>query len=265
MTIPAPQASATAVVTGASAGIGAELARLLAQRGHNVILVARRRERLENLATTLSATYGITAEAYACDLTDRRARTELAAELANLDVSVLCNNAGFATFGDLRHANPERERDQVELNVNAVHDLTLAVLPGMLQRGAGAILITGSTAGHQPFPGNATYAASKAFANNFAESIHAELRNTGVSCTLLAPGPVATEFNQAAGIGQHDGLISRLSVSAEQTAEQALRGLERGHRIVVPGVVAKLQTLGGAYTPHSLMLPALHLVSRSLA
>lgn len=265
MTIPAPQPDSAAVVTGASAGIGAELARGLARRGHNLVLVARRRDRLEALATELEVAHGIRAEVYPCDLANRDARNALREDLGARNVAVLCNNAGFATFGDLRNADPVREREQVELNVNAVHDLTLAVLPGMLRRGAGAILITGSTAGHQPFPGNATYAASKAFANSFAESLHAELRNTAVTATLLAPGPVATEFNQSAGIGHRDGLISRVAVSAADTADQALHGLERGDRTVVPGLVAKLQTLGGAYTPRGVLLPALHLVSKGLA
>lgn len=264
MTLPTPTPDSWAVVTGASAGIGRELARGLARRGHDVLLVARRLDRLEELATELVDAHGITAEAWSCDLADREQRAALAADLAGRQVSVLCNNAGFATFGDLRHADPAKERMQVELDVVAVHDLTLAVLPGMIRRSTGALLVTGSTAGYQPFPGNATYAASKAFANSFAESLHVELRNTGVTCTLLAPGPVQTEFNHAAGIGQHDAVVSRIAVTAERTAEEALRGLERGKRVVVPGVVARLQKLGGVTTPHRPMLPLLHVVSRAL-
>ena len=265
MSLPAPTPGAFAVVTGASAGIGSALARGLARRGHHLMLVARRKNRLEELAAELHGRYGVRVEVYQCDLADRDARAALVKELAERKVSVLCNNAGFATFGDLGHADPTREREQVELNVTAVHELTLAVLPGMLRRGSGAILITGSTAGHQPFPGNATYAASKAFANSFAESLHAELRNTGLTTTLLAPGPAATEFNQAAGIGHRDRLISRLAISAQQTAEEGLRGLERGERVVVPGLVAKLQTVSGTYTPRAVLLPILRLVSRGLS
>lgn len=265
MSIPAPRSEAVAVVTGASSGIGAELARGLARRGHHVLLVARRRDRLDELAADLQSEFGVRAEAHPCDLTDREARSALARHLADRNVSVLCNNAGFATFGDLRHADAKRESDQVELNVNAVHDLTLAVLPRMLECGQGAILITGSTAGNQPFPGNATYAATKAFVNSLAESLHAELANTSVTCTLLAPGPVATEFNHSAGLGHRDSVISRVAVSAEMAAEQALNGLEREHRVVVPGLVAKLQTIGGSYTPHGALLPVLHLISKGLS
>lgn len=264
MSLPTPAPGDVAVVTGASAGIGEQLARGLARRGHDLWLVARRANRLEALAAELQAAHGVTAQAVPCDLGDRGERDVLAKSLADAEVSVLCNNAGFATFGDLRHADPARERDQVELNVVAVHDLTLAVLPGMLRRSRGAILITGSTAGHQPFPGNATYAASKAFANTFAESLHGELRHTGVICTLLAPGPVATEFNDVAGLERVDAGLSRLSVTAAEAAEQALRGLELGHRIVVPGWFAKVETIGGRYTPRRVLLPALHLVSRGL-
>lgn len=265
MTLPVPDPDSWAVITGASAGIGRELARGLARRGHNVLLVARRLDRLEALAAELTHEHGVRAKAWACDLSDPDQRWQLTAELKRRTVSVLCNNAGFATFGDLRYADPVAERQQVQVDVTAVHDLTLAVVPGMVARSAGAILITGSTAGFQPFPGNATYAASKAFANSFAESLHVELRHTGVTCTLLAPGPVATEFNHAAGIGQHDALVSRIAVTAERTAEEGIRGLERGKRVVVPGAVARFQKLGGVATPHRPMLPILHLVSRALS
>lgn len=265
MALPNPTDGSVAVITGASAGIGEALAHGLARRGHDLLLVARRLDRLDTIAHTLHASTGVTVETLSCDLADRPARRQLEIALADRDVSILCNNAGFATFGDLRHADPDREREQVELNAVAVHDLTLAVLPGMIRRGRGAILITGSTAGHQPFPGNATYAASKAFANTFAESLHQELAGTAVTCTLLAPGPVATEFNQVASIDHADRLgISRVSVSAEQAAEQALNGLQRGSRMVVPGAFAKLETIGGRYTPRSVLLPVLHRVSRVL-
>jgi len=265
MSLPGPRPQAYAVVTGASAGIGQELARGLARRGHNLLLVARRAPKLEALAEEVRARHGVAVEVAPCDLADRDARQGLTKTLAEMEVSVLCNNAGFATFGDLRHADPAREREQVELNAVAVHDLTLAVLPGMIRRSSGAILITGSTAGHQPFPGNATYAASKAFANTFAESLHGELAHTGVTCTLIAPGPVRTEFNQVAGIGRAERGISLVSVSAEQAAEQALDGLEKSHRVVVPGLFAKLETLGGRYTPRRVLLPVLHLVARGLS
>ncbi|MFD7324715.1 SDR family NAD(P)-dependent oxidoreductase [Streptomyces sp. NPDC059875] len=180
MSLPTPTSRSRAVVTGASSGIGAALAEGLAARGHSLILVARRQDRLDALAGQLTERYRVQAEVRPCDLGDREERAKLVAELAPRDIAVLCNNAGFATYGPLSTLAPERERLQVELDVMAVHEPTLAVLPGMLERRAGAILITGSTAGNQPGPNNTTYAASKAFANTFAESLHAELAGSGV-------------------------------------------------------------------------------------
>ncbi|GKT33853.1 putative multi-domain containing protein, partial [Aduncisulcus paluster] len=197
-----------------SSGIGSALAEQLAQQGHSLILVARREDRLRVLATRLADAHSVTVEVRACDLADRAARAGL-----------------------LR---------QVELNSVAVHELTLAVLPGMLARAAGAIVITGSTAGNQPGPGNATYAASKAFANTFAESLHGELRGTGVTCTLLAPGPVYTEFSEVAELSNLDRLLpDPLWVSAEKAAAVAISGASKGKRRVVPGAFAKVQTVGG--------------------
>ncbi|MEV8535174.1 SDR family oxidoreductase [Streptomyces sp. NPDC051211] len=257
MSLPTPTPCARVVVTGASSGIGAALAEGLAARGHSPILVARREDRLDALAGRLAERYRVQTEVRPCDLGDREQR----AALASREIAVLCNNAGFATYGPLATLAPERERLQVELDVVAVHELTLAVLPGMLGRRAGAILITGSTAGNQPGPNNTTYAASKAFANTFAESLHAELAGTGVGCTLLAPGPVRTEFTRAADVPAVDRLVpGPLWVSAEQAAREAIAGMARGRRRVVPGPFAKVQTVGGQYTPRGITARVLRAV-----
>ncbi|MFE4456475.1 SDR family NAD(P)-dependent oxidoreductase [Nocardia tengchongensis] len=265
MSLPEPTSGTRAVVTGASSGIGVALAEGLAQHGYSLILVARREDRLRELADRLRARHGVAAEIRAVDLSDRGARGKLCDELAERDIAVLCNNAGFATYGDLAGANPARERQQVELNAVALHDLTLAVLPGMVERGTGAILITGSTAGNQPGPNNATYAASKAFANTLSESLHGELAGTGVTCTLLAPGPVRTEYAEAAEVPNLDRLVpGPLWVSAEQAAAEAISGMAAGRRRVVPGVFAKVQTVGGQYTPRGLVGPILRTVYRKV-
>ncbi|MET9213519.1 MULTISPECIES: SDR family oxidoreductase [unclassified Nocardia] len=265
MSLPTPTPSTRAVVTGASSGIGAALAEGLAQRGYSLILVARREDRLRELADRLAARHGVESEVRAVDLADRGERARLCDELAGREIAVLCNNAGFATYGALAAADPARERRQVEVNTVAVHDLTLAVLPGMVARGAGAILITGSTAGNQPGPGNATYAATKAFANTLAESLHSELAGSGVRCTLLAPGPVRTEYTEVAEVPELDRLVpGPLWVSAEQAAAQAIAGMAAGRRRVVPGVFAKVQTVGGQYTPRALVGPLLRAVYRKV-
>ncbi|MDV6277800.1 SDR family oxidoreductase [Rhodococcus erythropolis] len=263
MSLPTPTPAMRAVVTGASSGIGVALAEGLAQRGYSLILIARREDRLRELAARLAQRYGIETEIRSVDLSDRVERAKLCDELATRDIAVLCNNAGFATYGELAAANPERERQQVELNSVAVHDLILAVLSPMLARGVGAILITGSTAGNQPGPNNATYAASKAFVNTLAESLHSELVGTGVQCTLLAPGPVRTEYAEVAEVPKLDGMLpGPLWVSAEQAATAAIAGMAVGRRRVVPGAFAKVQTVSGQYTPRGLIGPILRTVYR---
>ena len=243
-----------AVVTGASSGIGEALARGLARRGFTPVLVARRADRLERLAAEL----GGGAEVRPCDLGDAAARAALAAELREREIAVLVNNAGFGTHGATAELDPDREAEMVAVNAVAVHELTLAVLPQMVARGEGGILVVGSTAGWQPLPRSATYAASKAFANHFAESLHAELAPEGIRVTLLAPGPVRTEFVEEAGLGRWDGLAgSVVWTTAEENAEAALDGLQRGRRVVAVGAWAKGQTLFGRHTPRAALLPIL--------
>lgn len=254
-------ASGRTVVTGASSGIGEALAESLAKRGHSLLLVARREDRLRALADRLAATYVVEVDIAACDLADRTQRGELVTLLDDVVVDNICLNAGFATYGALSELDADREREEVELNVVAVHDLVLAVLPGMLARGRGGILITGSTAGNQPSPNNATYAATKAFANTLSESLHGELAGSGVTCTLLAPGPVRTEFAAVADLGRIEQLLPSVAwVSAEQAAEAAVSGMAAGRRRVVPGATAKLQSVGGHYTPRTILNPILRRV-----
>lgn len=258
MPLPKPRFNSPALITGASSGIGEQLAIQLAARGYPLILVARRVDKLQALATQLQQQYQVTVTLRPCDLADYTARHQLIAELQQQDISILCNNAGFATFGRLYELDAAREREEVELNVVAVHDLTLTVLSGMVRRKSGAILIVGSTSGHQPTPANATYAATKAFANSFAESLHSELHGTGVTCTLLAPGPTKTGFTEAAGITKIDGAGGSLVwITAERVAREAIEGMAANRRIVIPGFIAQAQTLGGRYTPRVILLPIL--------
>ncbi|WP_063130442.1 mycolate reductase [Nocardia fusca] len=256
MGLPSPTAESRAVVTGASSGIGTALAAELARRGHSLILVARRGEILDALADRLTREHGITAEVRAVDLADRTQRAPLAEELAGRDISILCNNAGIATFGPLSTLDPAYERDQLELNAVAVHDLTLAVLPTMLARRAGGILVSGSAAGNMPIPNNATYAASKAFANTFAESLRGELKGSGVHITLLAPGPVRTETPDPADASLVDRMVPDfLWVSSEYTARISIDALARNKMRVVPGLIGKGMSAAGNYGPRAVTAP----------
>ena len=265
MPVPAPSPNSRAVVTGASQGIGEALATELAARGHNLIVTARRAEVLDALAELLQQRFGVTVEVRAVDLADPAQRAELAAELARRDISILCANAGTATFGAVAKLDPEEEKAQVQLNVLGVHDLVLAVLPGMLARKSGGILISGSAAGNSPIPNNATYAATKAFANTFSESLRGELKNTGVHVTLLAPGPVRTEVPDPDEASLVDRLIPDfLWISVEHTAQLSLDGLERNKMRVVPGLTSKAMSVASGYAPRAIVTPIVGVVYRKL-
>jgi short-subunit dehydrogenase len=265
MPVPAPSPDARAVVTGASQNIGEALAAELAARGHNLILTARRGEVLTTLATTLAERYGVTVEVRPVDLSDPEARGGLAAELAERNISILCANAGTGTFGPVASLDPAVEKAQVQLNVLGVHDLVLAVLPGMVKRRAGGILISGSVAGNSPIPNNATYAASKAFVNTFSESLRGEVKKDGVHVTVLAPGPVRTELPDP----DDQSLVQRLIpdflwISTEHTAKISLDGLDRNKMRVVPGVTSKAMSTATGYAPRSIVSPIVGAVYKKL-
>jgi uncharacterized protein len=266
MGLPKPQPTSAALVTGASAGIGSAIARELARRGHGLVLVARRKEKLDELASELSAEYGIRAEAIGSDLSKAASRQRLPArvESLGLDVEILVNNAGFATGGPFADADPERELEQVRVLVEAPVALTSAFLPAMVKRGRGAILNVASTAAFQPLPGSACYAATKAFVLSLSEATHAELRGSGVTVTALCPGPVQTEFGEVAGVGSKEGqLPGPFWTSPEVVAREAAEGLAKGKRVVVPGLLNRAGVLGGQHVPRVLVLPIANRVRRA--
>ena len=257
MALPEPRPDSTCLVTGASSGIGADLARSLARRGHGVVLVARRADRLEQVAGELSAAHGIRAEVLACDLGDADARAALVGQVADLGltVDVLANNAGFGSGGRFQHLDPEREVEMVRLNVEAVVDLCGRYVPEMVRAGRGAVLNVASTAAFQPLPRQATYAATKAFVLSFSDGLHADLMGTGVTVTSLCPGPVTTDFPDTAGIQDAaEGLPSVFWTQSPDVAEDAVNGLERGKRVVVPGALNRVSALGGQHAPRGLLL-----------
>ena len=257
MALPAPGPGSTAVVTGASSGIGAAMARALAERGHGVTLVARSEDRLRALAEELSGAHGVRAEAVACDVTDPGARDRLEAEVERLGlrVDVLVNNAGFGTYKPFADTPRERVLEEVRVNTEAVADLTARWLPGMVERGAGAVLITASTAAFQPLPGNAIYSAAKSFALTFAEALNHEVKGRGVAVTALCPGPVKSGFQDASGA--HDfasGLPKPLWRTPEQVAAAGIEGLEHGRRVVVPGAPNRVLATIGRLSPRTVVL-----------
>jgi len=252
MALPPPSADSTCVITGASSGIGTEFARELSRRGYGVTLVARREERLRELAAEL----GEGAEVHACDVTDPDARKGLANALAarGVEVSVLVNNAGFSTSGPFVRSDRDRELDMVRTNIEAVVDFCALFAPGMAERGRGAVLNVASTASFQPLPMQAGYAATKAFVLSFTESLHAELSGSGVLVSALCPGPVRTEFVDVANLGDAEALPGVFWASAEDVAKAGIRGLERGKRVVIPGALNRAGAVGGQHAPRSLIL-----------
>jgi uncharacterized protein len=255
MAIPPPSPSTTCVVTGASSGIGTEFARQLAARGHGVFLVARREDRLRELASEIERDHGVRAEFAAVDLGDAADRHNLPGLIArrDLDVAVLVNNAGFTTVGDV-HLNPDRQLGMIHVNVEALVDLTAQWLPGMVDRGAGAVINVASTASFQPIPVQAVYAATKAFVRSFSEAVSAELKGTGVSMTALCPGPVATEFIEAGGFKSESPGPSFVYSTAQDVARAGIEGADKGKRVVIPGVANRIQATLGQHGPRAMIL-----------
>jgi short-subunit dehydrogenase len=252
MALPPPSPDSTCVVTGASSGIGSELARELSGRGYGVTLVARREDRLRELAAEL----GEGAEVHACDVTDPNARKGLADALAarGTAVAVLVNNAGFSTSGPFVKTDRDRELDMVRTNIEAVVDFCALFAPGMAERGNGAILNLASTASFQPLPMQAGYAATKAFVLSFSESLHAELDGQGVTVTALCPGPVKTEFADVAEIPGADSMPGIFWGKPADVARAGIKGLERGKRVVIPGTLNRAGAIGGQHAPRSIVL-----------
>jgi uncharacterized protein len=222
-----------ALVTGASAGIGAVFARELARRGADLVLVARSQGKLAALAEELSDSYGLAVDVVAADLAKPSAATELAESLRarDLQIDILVNNAGFGLFAPLDEADPAVLADMVQLNVGTLVDLTRLYLPGMLERDRGAIINVGSTAGFQPVPYMAVYGATKAFVLSFTEALWAETRGSGVRVTALCPGSTDTGFFDVAG---DDAQVGH-RIAPERVVHAAFRALDRRSSSVVTG------------------------------
>jgi short-subunit dehydrogenase len=241
--LPEPAVDRTCLITGASSGIGAALAHELASRGYGVTLVARRANRLTTLAVELSQTYGVRAECVPCDLTDAAARREMFDQVraSGRMVDILVNNAGVATSGRFLQADPAHEIEQVRVLCEALVDVCAAFTPPMSWRRNGAVLIVSSAGGLQPTPNVATYSAAKAFALSLGESLHAELRSSGIPVTTVCPGPVSNtgifDFGQTHPTQR---VFPRaLWLTPEQVARASIHALARNKRVLVPGHAAR--------------------------
>ncbi len=242
-----------ALVTGASSGLGTEMARSLARRGANLILTARSESRLEEIASDLGRVNGIAARAIPADLSEPGGAMRLLEQVAALGVPVnlLVNNAGFGSAGPLATREAEREAAMVRLNVEAVVSLTRGLLCPMLEARRGGVINVASTAGFQPVPYMATYAATKAFVLSFTLALATELEGSGVHAMAFCPGPVRTGFQAAAGL-ERPGLGVAV-LSATRTVEGALHAYERGRTLYVPGVVNAAQTLAARVVPRGVL------------
>ncbi len=242
----------TTLITGASAGIGRELARLFAADKSNLVLVARRRERLEELAAELRRKAGVEVRVLTADLGRTDAPQALADELARdgIAVDVLVNNAGFGALGALAELDAARQVEMVQVNVAALTHLTRLLLPGMIERGRGGILNVASTAGFQPGPFMAVYYATKAYVISLTEALHDEVAGRGVKVCCLCPGPTESEFDAVAEM-EHSRLARRRKMTSARVAEIGYRGFRRGKLLVVPGWLNWLGAFGGRFAPRS--------------
>jgi uncharacterized protein len=244
----------TVLITGASSGIGLELAKLFAADGSALVLVARSREKLEQLAQSLRGSHHVDVRLLVQDLADSQAPDQIAADLSRdgTAVDVLVNNAGFGLGGTFAELDLQRQIDMIQVNVAALVKLTGLLLPGMLERRRGGVLNVASTAAFQPGPHLAVYFASKAFVLSFSEALHEELAGSGVTVTCLAPGPTATGFAEQANL-ESSLLFRRNVMDAGAVARAGHQAFRRGQALVVPGLMNKLTAFSVRLGPRSLV------------
>lgn len=246
------------LITGASAGIGVSLAQVFAEKGHELVLVARREQRLNALADAIAARGRPRPLVLAIDLQRPDAGTRIAEELAlrGLEPGFVVNNAGFGLVGPAAELDIAEQRDMIDVNVSALTDLSLRFVAS-LERHKGGVLNVASVAGFMPGPRSAVYYATKAYVLSFTEALHQELKPRGIRVAALCPGPVATEFQARAGVPQARG-PRLLTLSADEVARQGYRGFMDGHRVVVPGAGNRLVTVLSRLLPRRTVMAVLN-------
>lgn len=262
MTLPPATSESLVLVTGAASGIGRALAAELASRGYPLALADIQKDRLGHVADELAERYHVSVDVHHTDLASDADRENLVAAVraGERTLVAVCNNAGIATIGPLCHMPYASSERMVRVNAEAVHHLTLALLPDLLAKGRGSILNVASMGGHLPVPNAATYAATKAFVLSLSEALHTELRGTGVTVSALCPVGVATDIRNSPGVGNAHRLIPPfLWGSPQMVAQTAVDGMISGKRVIVPGRLERaVITPLGRYTPHWLSLRTLH-------
>lgn len=245
----------TVLITGASSGIGRELASLFAADGSQLVLVARREDRLQQLASELESKHGTKSIVIAADLSQPESSERVFSTLQEqgVEVDVLVNNAGFGQLGRFAEIDLQRQLNMIQVNVAALVHLTRKFLPGMIERKRGAILNLGSTASFQPGPNVAVYYATKAFVLSFSEAISEEVSSSGVTVTCLCPGPTITEFGEDSKM--HDTpVFQHNAMTVEAVAKAGYKALRRKKRLVIPGVVNNLLATSVRFTPRGVLL-----------
>jgi hypothetical protein len=246
----------TALITGASSGIGEAFARTLAAKGMDLVLVARSEDKLRALARQLNELYSRRVEVVAADLAapGSAAKVHAAAEALGMKVDLLVNNAGFGTVGAFLRQDAERERQEVMLNAAAVVDLAHAFVPAMVEHGRGGVINIASMAAFQPLPYMSVYAATKAFVLSFSQGLRGEVRGKGLKVLAVCPGPVDTPFFEATGNAKLRGTVPKASmVTVDDVVRAALRAFKAGRSVVVPGVAFKLAAAGSKLVPRDLL------------
>lgn len=248
----------TALITGASSGIGLELARLFAADKKDLVLVARDRDKLTEIAGELQEKHGVSVNVLAADLAEPDAAPSVARALGGIGLSVdtLVNNAGVGVYGRFAESDGARELEMIRVNVVALTELTKMFLPAMVRRGRGRILNVSSTAAFQPGPLMSVYYATKAYVLSFSEALTNETAGTGVTVTCLCPGPTITEFQKRAGVDDARLVNSPWVMNAEQVARVGYEGMKRGKSLVIPGFMNRLMVQGVRLMPRKVITQA---------
>src|SRR3954452_8342803 len=246
--------SQTALVTGASSGIGLELAKVLARHGYDLVLVARKRDALEAVAGQIEGKYDVRAHVFAADLRRPEAPQAISDFLHNeaIPITVLINNAGFGLGGEFADTEFSRELEMIQVNIAALTHLTKLFLPAMIKAKSGRVLNVASTAAFQPGPLMAVYYATKAYVLSFSQALAEELRNAGVTVTALCPGPTRTEFAAEAQVGNSRLFTAFGIAEAGDVAEYGVSAMLHGRRVAIPGIKNKIVAQANRFAPRAL-------------